>query len=246
MANELVVSAGGTVAVPDAGGAVGDHVGDRSRETAHAPSYDWAPKDPAKLADIRRQMVRDFVIEGISESEIERWLPVLHDYAPAMRAAFKAADRLEAALLADRMRDDLIRKGLITFERIEQIRPILQRYAQESELALIGAGPSKASLSARRREIESMMSDNNPNYWKSEDVQNEYRDLIDRGVGVEGSSQVQDDKIFERIQEIDRWMGANKGSVDYKRYWADPSVQTEYSELIQRRAQALHNKNRRQ
>jgi hypothetical protein len=34
-----------------------------------------------------------------------------------------------------------------------------------------------------------------------------------------------------RRREIEKWMGAPRGSADYKRYWEDNAVQTEYREL---------------
>jgi hypothetical protein len=41
-----------------------------------------------------------------------------------------------------------------------------------------------------------------------------------------------------RRREIEHWMGAPKGSVEYKRYYEDPAVQAEYREIISDAASA--------
>lgn len=53
-------------------------------------------------------------------------------------------------------------------------------------------------------------------------------------IGSDGGSL--DQKGVEgRLAEIDRWMGAAKGSADYKRYYDSPKIQAEYRELIDAR-----------
>jgi hypothetical protein len=185
MSNELVVSGGDGAVVPSTETAVGEHVGDASRDTAplHAPSFDWSPRDPATVSDLRRQILRDLIIDGISEREIELCLPVLEDYAPAIRAAFKTFNRQELARLGDSVREELIRKGLITLEQIDRIRPILQRYSQESERALIGSGGSDVEVLARITQIEALMGNPHSSYYRGPDaiaLQQEYLQLIER------------------------------------------------------------------
>lgn len=40
----------------------------------------------------------------------------------------------------------------------------------------------------------------------------------------------------ERLAELNRWMGAPRGSADYRRYWGDPEAQAEYRELLDERS----------
>lgn len=53
-------------------------------------------------------------------------------------------------------------------------------------------------------------------------------------VGGDGGS-LDQKGVDARIAEIDSWMGAAKGSENYKRYYNDPKVQTEYRTLIDAR-----------
>jgi hypothetical protein len=236
MSNDLVVSTGGAVTVPAT--AVGEHVGDFSRDTGHAPSFDWSPREPETIVNLMRQMLRDIVIDGIGEHEIERCLPVLEDYAPATRAAFKTSNRQELARIGHSIRDELLRKGLISLEHIERIRPILQRYSQESERALIGPGAGNTAMIDEIRELDSLMADRKSRYWRGEDaerLQRRWRELHDLGVRADSNRSTADSDVKDRIEEIDGWMGARPGSADFNRYWKDPLVQEEYRKLLQRR-----------
>lgn len=55
-------------------------------------------------------------------------------------------------------------------------------------------------------------------------------------IPVGGDGGTLDGKGVEaRLSEITRWMGAPNGSPDYKRYWGDEKVQTEYRTLTEAR-----------
>jgi hypothetical protein len=107
-----------------------------------------------------------------------------------------------------------------------------------------GSAPDLSAISnARRREIEGWMgatrdSPDYKRYYGDPKVQAEYQSLIDQGATGDATATVADTEIDQRIAEIDRWMGARKGSADYKRYWDDPVVQREYAELLERRGSA--------
>ena len=36
------------------------------------------------------------------------------------------------------------------------------------------------------------------------------------------------------MKEIQSWMGAPNGSANYNKYWKDPTVQAEYTKLLER------------
>jgi hypothetical protein len=240
MSNELVVSGGGAV-VPSTETAVGEHVGDVSRESA--PSFDWSPREPLALAELRRQMVRDLVIDGMSEREIELCLPVLEDHAPAIRAAFKASNRRELARLAESIRDELIRNGLISHERIQRIKPILQRYSQESERALIGAGAHDSKLIDEMRDLDSLMANRETRYYKGPDatrLQQRWRELYDQGVRTDGERGTADTDVGSRIAQIEALM--DKPNSEYYHGPSADVLQHEYRDLIDRRDHAQHNR----
>jgi hypothetical protein len=235
MGNELVVSTGGGA---DSGTAVGEYVGGDTALSVHGPSFDWSPREPETIANLRRQMLRDLVIDGISEREIELCLPVLEDYAPATRAAFKTSNRQELARIGHSIRDELVRKGLISPEQIERIRPILQRYSQESERALMGPGVHHTGMIDEMRELDSLMAQRESRYWKGPDadrLQRRWRELHDLGVRGDSKRSTADGDVKDRINEIEGWMSARPGSADYKRYWNDPQIQDEYLQLQRRR-----------
>lgn len=48
-------------------------------------------------------------------------------------------------------------------------------------------------------------------------------------------SEQPDERIDRRIAEIEGWMGAKRGSADYKKYWRNDKVQAEYLELLRER-----------
>lgn len=249
MSTEVVVSGGGALIPASTGSAVGEHIGDLSRETTQSfqpPSFDWSPRDPETLADIRRQILRDLVIDGISQRVIDLCLPVLDDNAPAMRAAYKTSNRQEQARVAHSVREQLLRKGLITLEQIERIRPILQRYSQESERALIGPNANVTYLIDEMRELDSLMAQPGSRYWKGSDadrLQQRWCELHDQGVRADGERSAaagdakggEIERYLGRIGEIERYMRAPAGSADFKRYWDNPQMQEEYRELQRRR-----------
>lgn len=53
-------------------------------------------------------------------------------------------------------------------------------------------------------------------------------------VGGDGGS-LDQKGVDARIGEIESWMGAQKGTDNYKRYYSDPKVQTEYRTLVDAR-----------
>jgi hypothetical protein len=239
MSNELIVSDGGAIVPASTGTAVGEHLGDVSRESA--PSFDWSPREPVALVELRRQILRDLVIDGIAEREIELCLPVLEDHAPAIRAAFKASNRQELARLAYSIRDELIRKGLTNHEQIERIRPILQRYSQESERALIGPGANNSELIDEMRTLDSLIPNRQSRYWKGPDadrLQQRWRELHDLGVRVDGKRSTPDADVGVRIAQIEALMG-NPNSEYYRGSTAD-AIQQEYLDLINQRDRAQH------
>lgn len=240
MSNDLVPAAGAALTVPSTGAAVGEHVGDISRESA--PSFDWSPQQPESVADLRRQILRDLVIDGISEREIEACLPLLEDYAPPIRAAFKTSNRQELERLAKSLHDELIGKGLISAAQLERIRPILQRYNQESERALIGPGANNSELIHEMRKLDSLMANRESRYWKGPDaasLQSRWRELYDQGVRADGQRSTADPDVDGRMGEIEALMG--NPSSEYYRGSHAQALQQEYRELIERRERARNN-----
>jgi hypothetical protein len=65
----------------------------------------------------------------------------------------------------------------------------------------------------------------------------DFRELVNRGPTSEASPRVADGAIDQKIAEIERWIGARKGSADYRRYSDDPGVQRQYAMLLERRDQ---------
>ena len=53
-------------------------------------------------------------------------------------------------------------------------------------------------------------------------------------VGGDGGS-LDQKGVDARITEIEGWMGAKNGSVEYKKYWGNDKVQTEYRNLLDAR-----------
>ena len=244
MSNELVPSSGGALIPASTGGAVveheGEHVGDISRESA--PSFDWSPRQPETVVEIRRQMLRDLVIDGIGEQQIESWQPVFQDHAPAMREAFRTSNRQELARLTVSIRDELLRQGLITTEQLERVIPILQRYHQESERALIGPGARNGTLIDEMRDLDSLMAKPGSRYWKGEDaerLQRRWRELYDQGVRADGERSTADSDVGERIEEIEALMDDSRS--EYYRGSNADALQREYRDLIGRRERAQHN-----
>ncbi len=50
--------------------------------------------------------------------------------------------------------------------------------------------------------------------------------LVPTGTSDPGKS------VADRISELNKWMGAPKGSPEYLKYWRDEKVQAEYRDLI--------------
>jgi hypothetical protein len=131
--------------------------------------------------------------------------------------------------------------GVAILNRPEVLKWLLQ--LARPRLMPPQGGPSpdpSAARIARLREIQGWMgarkgSAEYKKYYDDPKVQTEYRDLVDQGATGDGTAKVADSAIDQRIAEIDRWMGSRKGSADYKRYWDDPMIQREYSELLERR-----------
>jgi hypothetical protein len=100
-----------------------------------------------------------------------------------------------------------------------------------------GPAPGQSAIDgARLHEIEGWMSTSDARYWKDEAVQLEYRSLLGSGA-TPSVAHTADADVAKRIAEIEKWMGARKGSTEYKKYWDDPAVQREYAELLGRRDQ---------
>ena len=101
-----------------------------------------------------------------------------------------------------------------------------------------GSAPDMGAIrNARRRELEQMIGNRNSAYFREGSLQSEYRDLIDQGASGDAAPRVADDAIGRRIAELENWMGARRGTLDYKRYWDDPSIQR-HAELLDRRERA--------
>ena len=103
-----------------------------------------------------------------------------------------------------------------------------------------GGGAPAPDLSARRREIESWMeaprdSANYRKYWSDPAVQTEYRELLDQGAAADVTRSTADTDVEARIAQIEAWMGARRGSTEYKNYWNNAAIQTEYANLLARR-----------
>jgi hypothetical protein len=259
MSNDLVVSGAGALTVPATGGAVGEHIGDLSRDTGPgntAPAPIAGPAQQVEIQRLRSEMLRDLVIDGMGQHEIDRYLPVVQDFAPAMSAAFKASNRQELARLGEGLRDKLVSAGL-SLERIERIRSILQPYSEQSERALIGPGARNSALIDEMRELDSLMAQRESRYWKGPDadrLQHRWRELHGLGVRADGkrntalaaaratpaASKEGNDKnvgsrggsaryrdLARRCFEIEGWMSS--GDV---RYWKDADVQREYRDII--------------
>jgi hypothetical protein len=236
MSNELVPSSGGAL-VPSTGTAVSEQVGDDT-SPGNAAQIAWSRRQPESIANLRREMLRDMVIDGIGEHEIDRCLPIIEDHAPAMMAALRTSNRQEQARLADSLRDRLVSHG-VSPERIERMRVILHRYGQESERALIGPGARDSALIDEMRELDSLMAKPGSRYWKGEDadrLQRRWRELHDLGVRVDGERSTADADVKKRIGEIESLMGDYR-SAYYRGSHAD-ALQREYRSLIER---AQHN-----
>ena len=82
MSNDLVPVSGGGAVVPSSTGtgAVGEHVGDLSVDRGARPG---AERQPEAIASLRREMLRDMLIDGMGEREIESYLPIAKDFWPA-------------------------------------------------------------------------------------------------------------------------------------------------------------------
>jgi len=169
--NLPVTTGGGAVVSLPAGDVI--PAGDVSREVGATNDVRlaWTETPPAV-----REILRDLIIDGIPEQVIDKCLAVIHDWAPALSAATTWESK---SRVADSIRDQLIGKGLLTVEQIDQIRPILRRLS------------------------------------------------LPKIVTADG--------VKRRIAEIEAWMGARRGSAEYKLYYEDPLVQEEYRELQRRR-----------
>ena len=168
MANELVVSNGGAVAVPDSG-AIGEH-GDLSRDTGAVTRFGWSEEQ--SNANLRREILRDLVIEGIGEQVIEQCLPVIQRWQHALSVAETWETK---SRVADGIRDELIGRGLLTMEQIERIRPILHRHSVSAPFTMEG-------VERRLAEIESWMGSPRGSaaykrYYDDPLAQDEYRQL---------------------------------------------------------------------
>jgi hypothetical protein len=99
-----------------------------------------------------------------------------------------------------------------------------------------GAHPDQSAISsARLREIDGWMGSRDARYWKDETVQSEYRELLDRGVTGDVMPNTADADVARRIAELEKWMGARRGSTEYRKYYDDPAAQEEYRQLQRRR-----------
>jgi hypothetical protein len=247
--NLPATTGGGAVVSLPAGDVIpAGHVGDLSRDSGGpgntAPVADSSPE----ILRLRREMFRDMIINGIGEHEIERCLPIFKDYAPPLRAALNTSNRQELARLAYGLRDEIVRKGLLTLEQTERIRPILQRYSQENERALLGPGAGNTELIDEMRELDSLMAQRDSRYWTGPDadrLQRRWRELHDLGVRADGKRSTPDKDVgsrggssrdlssrelralSRRCFEIEGWM--NSGDA---RYWKDEGVQAEYRSII--------------
>lgn len=188
MSNDLVVSTGGAVAVPSTGTAVGEHLGDLSRDagvTHEVKIADWLRQRPEMLLDVQRNIRRDLLIDGLGEELIDRCLSVARDYAAVLENARKRGDVEEASRIMVRLSDELVSKGILTLEQLERIPPILERYDEQAKRALNGPGANNSGLIEEMRALDSLMAKRESRYWKGPDadgLQRRWRELYDQGV----------------------------------------------------------------
>jgi len=159
--------------------------------------------------------------------------------------------------VADELTDARDRQGNALFNKL----PVLEAFraaaratpaaSRDDGRGSGGAAPDPgarlAQIEARLREIDGWVgatkgSESYKKYWDNPKAQEEYRELRAEharltGQGVTPHSAADSD-VEPRIAELDRWMGARKGSPDYFRYWSDLAVQREYATLLDRRERA--------
>lgn len=163
------------------------------------------------------------------------WKGAYHSHVATIKRFLDTAPQsLREGLLSARSDDDVA-----TLNDPAALKWLLQLARPRLEVPRGGDEPAPdqtAINSERRREIEQMMANRNSPYWKDGGAtQAEYRDLLERGVSTDLVTRTSDEHLSRRIGEIERWMGARKGSAEYKKYWDDVAVQREYGELLERR-----------
>jgi hypothetical protein len=203
VSGELVVSTGGATIPASTGGAVGEHVGDMSVDRG-APLTTAGRESPAIIQDLQRAV--GFAV-GPTQAKRAQEVFIRHRQLDDHRERIAA----EAAVRAS--------WGAATEGNLIKIHGwILDTMGKELGDEFLGARDSAGTaLCNKPALLEAML--------KAAQATPAARPRRDNPPDPSVA-------LSARRREIEGWMGARRGSTEYKKYYDDPKVQAEYQNLI--------------
>lgn len=192
------------------------------------------PEKPEGYFDTLPQDVK---LTDLEKAVLTPYLPVMQE----LNLPPAAAAKLVAVLQADRVRQIEARAVADDALKVKTEDALRADWGHNyrAEINNINGLLSGAPPEVREALFNVRTSDGTPFLGKPETVRwlaQLARTVNPYSVPVGGDGGALDQKgVEQRIAEITSWMGAPNGSPEYKRYWSDEKVQTEYRTLTEAR-----------
>ena len=215
MSDQLPAVAGGSTVAPADAGAIArvDEIGDLSVDRgASAPTTASTKEaDNVLWADFSRHVRLD----PTTERAVRLWLEN------------PATLRVAESLRDDRYVEGLLAEDARRHQEVERTFRGEWGAAYEANVDRIRAwveaqGEDFAEEIYRARDVDGTALCNKPSFVRA---------LL--GIARPTAPTLDEETRTARRHEIERWMGAPKGTPDYNRYWNDATVQKEYHRLLQ-------------